>query len=78
MRIARFRHGGSTRLGVVMGEEIADLGDRFPSDVGALLAADGLERAGPAAQRAPRLLLAEVRLEAPIARPPEFLAVGLN
>jgi 2-keto-4-pentenoate hydratase/2-oxohepta-3-ene-1,7-dioic acid hydratase in catechol pathway len=78
MRIARFRHGGSTRLGVVLGEEIADLGDRFPSDVGALLAADGLERAGPAAQRAPRLLLAEVRLEAPIARPPEFLAVGLN
>ena len=79
MRIARFSHGGSTRLGVVLGEEIADLGlDRFPTDVGALLADDGLDAAFAAASAAPRLAQAEVRLEAPVARPPEFLAIGLN
>jgi 2-keto-4-pentenoate hydratase/2-oxohepta-3-ene-1,7-dioic acid hydratase in catechol pathway len=79
MRIARFSHGGVTRLGVVLGEEIADLGvDRFPTDVGALLSEDGLDAAGSAASTASRLPLAGVRLEAPVARPPEFLAVGLN
>ena len=42
----------------------------------------GLARARAAAHEAvgtgPRLPLADVRLEAPIARPPKFLAVGLN
>src|SRR5947207_13523636 len=79
MKIARFSHGGSTRLGVVIGEEIADLGvDRFPTDVGALLAGDGTAAAGAAAAAAPRLPLSQVRLEAPVVRPPEFLAIGLN
>jgi 2-keto-4-pentenoate hydratase/2-oxohepta-3-ene-1,7-dioic acid hydratase in catechol pathway len=79
MKIARFSHGGVTRLGVVLGDEMADLGvDDFPTDVGALLAAEGLERADQAAQKAPRIPQAEVRLEAPVARPPEFLAIGLN
>jgi 2-keto-4-pentenoate hydratase/2-oxohepta-3-ene-1,7-dioic acid hydratase in catechol pathway len=79
MKIARFSHGGVTRLGVVLGDEVADLGvDDFPTDVGALLAAEGLERAGQAAQKAPRLPQAEVRLEAPVVLPPEFLAIGLN
>jgi 2-keto-4-pentenoate hydratase/2-oxohepta-3-ene-1,7-dioic acid hydratase in catechol pathway len=79
MKIARFSHGGVTRLGVVLGEEIADLGvDRFPTDIAAFLAADGLDAAGVAASGAPRLSPSEVRLEAPVARPPEFLAIGLN
>ncbi len=52
--------------------------DRFPSDLAALLADDGLEAASAAASAAPRLARAEVRLEAPVARPPEFLAIGLN
>jgi 2-keto-4-pentenoate hydratase/2-oxohepta-3-ene-1,7-dioic acid hydratase in catechol pathway len=79
MKIARFSHRGVTRLGVVLGEEIADLGvDRFPTDVGTLLSDDGLEAAGVAASGAPRIPQAEVRLEAPVARPPEFLAIGLN
>jgi 2-keto-4-pentenoate hydratase/2-oxohepta-3-ene-1,7-dioic acid hydratase in catechol pathway len=79
MKIARFTHKDGTRLGVVLGDEIADLGsDRFPTDVGTLLAEDGLEAATAAASGAPRLSLGEVKLEAPVARPPEFLAVGLN
>jgi len=79
MKIARFSHGGVTRLGVVLDEEIADLGaDRFPTDVAALLAADGLEAAAAAVSGAPRVPLADVRLHAPVARPPEFLAIGLN
>jgi 2-keto-4-pentenoate hydratase/2-oxohepta-3-ene-1,7-dioic acid hydratase in catechol pathway len=79
MRIARFRHEGLTRLGVVLGEEIADLGSRvFPTDLPTLLADGALEAASVAAATASRLALEEVLLEAPVARPPEFLAVGLN
>jgi 2-keto-4-pentenoate hydratase/2-oxohepta-3-ene-1,7-dioic acid hydratase in catechol pathway len=79
MKIARFSHEGVTRLGVVLGEEIADLGlDHLPTDLGALLADDGLEAASAAASSAPRLPLTQVRMEAPVARPPEFLAIGLN
>jgi 2-keto-4-pentenoate hydratase/2-oxohepta-3-ene-1,7-dioic acid hydratase in catechol pathway len=81
MKIARFTHGGSTRLGVVVGPDIADVGradPSLPTDVGALLTDGWLDRVQPIVGSAPRLPLDEVRLEAPIVRPPEFLAVGLN
>ena len=75
MRLATFTHGGTTRAGVVVGDEVVDLG---PSEMTALFAA-GLERvAGAAAKARVRLPLAQVRLEAPVLRPPKFLAVGLN
>ena len=75
MRLATFTHGGTTRTGVVMGDEVVDLG---PSDMAAFVAA-GLERAAEAAAKArARLPLHSVRLEAPVLRPPKFLAVGLN
>src|SRR3989442_15961387 len=58
-----------------MGDEVVDLG---PSEMTALLAA-GLERVAEAAAKArARLPLHSVRLEAPVLRPPKFLAVGLN
>ncbi len=83
MKLATFTCDGETRLGVVIGGEIADLAavaPDLPRDLAALLAAgpDALERARRAAARAPRIDLEEVKLEAPIARPPEFLAIGLN
>lgn len=81
MKIARFTHAGRTRLGVVVDEEIADIGSarpELPADLGALLAGDGLDAAREAARVAPRLALADVALQAPIPRPPEFLAIGLN
>ena len=75
MRLATFTHGGTTRAGVVVGDEVVDLG---PSEMTALLAA-GLECVAEAAAKArARLPLAQVRLEAPVLRPPKFLAVGLN
>lgn len=81
MRIARFTHEGLTRLGVVRGDQILDIGSadpKLPDDVGLLLAADGLARADVAMSTANHLPLDAVRLEAPITAPPEFLAIGLN
>jgi 2-keto-4-pentenoate hydratase/2-oxohepta-3-ene-1,7-dioic acid hydratase in catechol pathway len=81
MKIARFTEGGATRLGVVLGDEIADVGaldTSLPTDVGALLAVSGTPRLDALVAKATRHPLASVRLEAPIAQPPEFLAIGLN
>ena len=75
MRLATFTHGGTTRAGVVVGDEVVDLGS---SEMRALFAA-GLERVAEAAAKGrARLPLHSVRLEAPVLRPPKFLAVGLN
>lgn len=79
MRLVTFTHGGSTRLGRLEGEEVVDLGGSpLPGTMLALLeaGADALAEAGRL--DGPRLALAEVRLEAPIARPPKILAAGLN
>ena len=83
MRLAVFSHAGSTRLGVVLEEEVADLAavaPGLPRDLLPVLeaGAEALAALGRAAQRAPRLPLAAVRLRAPIARPPKFLGIGLN
>ena len=84
MRLATFTHAGATRVGCVAGDALVDLAaaaPELPRDMIALL------EAGPealaAARRAERsdaarLPLAAVRLEAPILRPPKFLAIGLN
>jgi 2-keto-4-pentenoate hydratase/2-oxohepta-3-ene-1,7-dioic acid hydratase in catechol pathway len=84
MKLARFTHEGATRVGVVLGEEIVDL-SRATSDlprgmIGLLQGGPGaLERARDAAERGGfRIPLSEVRLEAPVGRPPKFLAIGLN
>jgi 2-keto-4-pentenoate hydratase/2-oxohepta-3-ene-1,7-dioic acid hydratase in catechol pathway len=81
MKIARFTHGGSTRLGIVVGDEIADVGGletSLPSDIGALLTAGSMARLDGLVAKASRLPLEAVRIEAPIVQPPEFLAIGLN
>jgi 2-keto-4-pentenoate hydratase/2-oxohepta-3-ene-1,7-dioic acid hydratase in catechol pathway len=71
MKLVTFTHDGSTRVGVVEGAEVVAVD--FP-DMVALLEAG----AAPKPVRGPRLPLDAVRLEAPIRRPPKFLAVGLN
>jgi len=82
MKLATFTHDGATRIGVVTGDEIVDLARAAPSlprEMAAFLA--GGSAAMAAARSAgtnARLALAEVRLEAPIRRPPKFLAIGLN
>lgn len=81
MKVARFTHDGTTRLGVVDGDEILDVGSADPSlarDLGEQLNRGGLAAVEAAAGTANRLALADVRLEAPIAAPPTFLAIGLN
>jgi len=83
MKLATFRCAGSTRIGLVDGDAVVDLAataPELPSDLIGLLAAgpSALQRAQRALGEGPRLPLADVQLEAPIARPPKFLAVGLN
>ncbi len=84
MKLATFSYGGTTRVGVVDGEEVVDLaaaGPGLPSEMTALLAAgdDALLKVRNLARGSTgRIALADVRLEAPVLRPPEFLAIGLN
>jgi 2-keto-4-pentenoate hydratase/2-oxohepta-3-ene-1,7-dioic acid hydratase in catechol pathway len=83
MRLATFTHDSETRIGVVDGDAIVDLAaaaPELPREMLAFLEAgpEALLAAREAAGTSPKLPLADVRLEAPIARPPKFLAVGLN
>ncbi len=83
MKLATFTHAGSTRIGAVVGDEIVDLAaaaPALPRDMLAFLEAgpQALAAAKAALAGGARLALADVRLEAPIRRPPKFLAVGLN
>jgi 2-keto-4-pentenoate hydratase/2-oxohepta-3-ene-1,7-dioic acid hydratase in catechol pathway len=83
VRIGTFTHAASTRLGIVSGDSIIDLAaaaPELPRDMIAFLTAGtpAMERARQVASGAKCIPLAEVKLEAPISRPPEFLAIGLN
>jgi 2-keto-4-pentenoate hydratase/2-oxohepta-3-ene-1,7-dioic acid hydratase in catechol pathway len=82
MKIARFTHAGRTGLGLVEGDQVADLrGVAGTADgIPALLerGPEALRALADAAVQAPRIALADVKLEAPIPRPPKFLAIGLN
>ena len=81
MKLVTFSHSGSTRIGVLEGEEVVDLAraiPALPTEIRGFLAAG--QEAWDAARRAtgPRLPLGEVVLEAPVPRPPKILGVGLN
>ena len=84
MKLASFHHVGGTGIGVVIGDEIVDLAAAapdLPREMRAFLTggADLLDAASAAAEHAPaRIPLDDVKLEAPILRPPKILAIGLN
>ncbi|NNL64824.1 MAG: fumarylacetoacetate hydrolase family protein [Myxococcales bacterium] len=83
MKLVTFRQDGRCRIGVVDGEEVVDLAAAapdLPTEMVAFLEAGdpALQAAHAALGTGPRLPLADVKLEAPILRPPKFLAVGLN
>lgn len=84
MKLVTFIHRNTTRIGVVVDDEVVDLSvaaPTLPREMTALLAAGdaALAQARAAAATAgERLLLRDVSLEAPILRPPKFLAIGLN
>src|SRR5690242_7471134 len=78
MKIANFTVQGSTRIGIVIGQQVADIcaaAPELPREMVGLLTAGpaALERAAKAAQSAPRFELSQVKLEPPIPHPPEFL-----
>jgi 2-keto-4-pentenoate hydratase/2-oxohepta-3-ene-1,7-dioic acid hydratase in catechol pathway len=83
MKLVTFTHQGSTRIGVVKDDAVADVSagsSSIPRDMISLLSGgrELFDTARRAAENAPRISLAQVKLEAPVQRPPEFLAVGLN
>ncbi len=85
MKLVTFTHGGATRIGVVVDDSVVDLSAAapdLPREMTAMLAEgpQALEyaRKAAAARGAARIPLKQVRLEAPVMRPPEFLAIGLN
>lgn len=83
MKLVTFTHQGATRIGVVKDDAVADVcaaASGLPREMIALLAGgrELLDAARRAVESAPRIPLAQVKLEAPVQRPPEFLAVGLN
>ena len=80
MKLARFRAGGSTRIGRVEGEEITDLSavDGVGPSMRHLLT--DLDILRPAIERAAgaRYALADVVLAAPIHDPQKYLGIGMN
>ncbi len=84
MKLATFTHNGAPRIGVVVDDQIIDLSvaaPELPREMVAFLTAGAPALAGArkaAGQSAGRLALADVRLAAPVLRPPKFLAIGLN
>ena len=84
MKLVTFTHGGKTRVGAIVAEEVVDIsgqGHDVPSDLLTFLeqgeTAMHQAREVCASGRG-RMALADVTLEAPIRRPPKILAVGLN
>jgi 2-keto-4-pentenoate hydratase/2-oxohepta-3-ene-1,7-dioic acid hydratase in catechol pathway len=84
MKLITFTLAGATRIGCVAGDQIIDFATAAPELPREMIA---LLEAGPdalaASRRAEhstvaRVPLAQARLEAPILRPPKFLAIGLN
>ena len=84
MKLATFRSGKTTRVGVVVEDGLVDLAAAVPDlprEMSALLALGEpalaqVRRAAGAG--AATLALDDVTLEAPVLRPPKLLAIGLN
>ncbi len=84
LKLATFSSGGDTRIGVVVEDQIVDLSlaaPDLPADMAAFLAAGeaALLDARSAADRGMHSArLSEIRLHAPVTRPPKVLGIGLN
>jgi 2-keto-4-pentenoate hydratase/2-oxohepta-3-ene-1,7-dioic acid hydratase in catechol pathway len=83
MKLVTFSHEGAIRIGVAEGDTVADVtavAKEIPTEMTAFLAAGkgSMDRVRALMKSAPRIPLAQVRFKAPVLRPPEFLAVGLN
>lgn len=82
MRLAAFKTGASRRIGLVIGDEVADVraaDERLPADLCEVLrrGEEALDAVRQAAMRAPRLHISQVRLQAPL-QPRKFLGLGMS
>jgi 2-keto-4-pentenoate hydratase/2-oxohepta-3-ene-1,7-dioic acid hydratase in catechol pathway len=83
MRLCVFEATSAAGLGLVLGEEVADLRKvaphLLPNPVDILAGGPaGLEAVERAAKTAPRLALKDVKLKCPVGRPGKILGIGLN
>jgi 2-keto-4-pentenoate hydratase/2-oxohepta-3-ene-1,7-dioic acid hydratase in catechol pathway len=81
VRVATFAGDDGPRVGVVDGDELADVtaaDPTLPRHLPELLAAGRLADLPSLATRAPRRPLATTALLAPVPHPPKLLAIGLN
>jgi len=83
VKLLTFSHDGRTRIGLADGDAIVDLeaaAPELPADMLAFLEAGpkAMEAARAAAGSDARIAASDVKIEAPIARPPKILAIGLN
>jgi 2-keto-4-pentenoate hydratase/2-oxohepta-3-ene-1,7-dioic acid hydratase in catechol pathway len=82
MKLATFStDDNAARPGVIVGDEVADLGavDGAPASILALLQQpEWSSDAESLVARAPRLPVSEVKLLAPVPNPPKYMAIGLN
>ena len=84
MKLVTFTQSGSTRIGILENDAVVDLSvaaPDLPREMCAFLEAgnDALATANKAVGNASaRIELKDIKIEAPILRPPKILAVGLN
>jgi len=79
MRLVTFTSQGALRWGRLEADAVVDLsGSPLPKGVLALLEAGGAALVEAARASGPRLALADVKLHAPVLRPPKILGIGLN
>ena len=81
MKLARFTVDGRTCLGKVVGNQVIDISAAVPDVGGSMrLLLDQLDavRGAIEAVDGPSFALAQVTLEAPIADPQKYLAIGMN
>ena len=83
MKLITFTESGNTRIGLLKDDGVVDLSVADPSLPTTMLAFieagdDAMAKAAAAVDQAPHFASADVSLEAPIARPPKILAIGLN
>lgn len=86
MKLMMYEHGGSTKLGAVIGDEVVDLkaaDSSLPADIlGMIEGGDAaLAKAKAAADAAPdncRMPIADAKPARPIERPEKFFCIGLN
>jgi 2-keto-4-pentenoate hydratase/2-oxohepta-3-ene-1,7-dioic acid hydratase in catechol pathway len=80
MKLARFTHNGSTRIGKVVGDQVIDLSgvSGVTGSMRSLLTDLPALRSVLEACDSPAFPLADVVLEAPVNDPQKYLAIGMN